>query len=1237
MNSQKPKEIIETCFENQYSEESFRKFIINILKDNFETINHPPYQGACIYQAFSDHIKSYKRLYKYESKGRFTDKIDVLAVNLKNSQTIKKSRSLQRNFIANYLEDREKDAVLVAFYSDENLDDWKFSFISRKLYVEDGQVKSSHTSPKRMSFLVGKNEKSHTAKKQFLPILTDDNLKLNLKHLEEAFSTEKVTDEFYEKYKELFLRGTEALDLIIKNDPKIKTDFANKDINSVDFVKKTLGQMAFLYFLQKKGWFGVQENEDWGTGNKHFLRQIFDNKKDDQNFFNDILEPLFYEALAQDRGNTSIYERLNCRMPFLNGGLFEPMNGYLWETTSIILPDTLFSNTNETSEGDIGNGILDVFDRYNFTVNENEPLEKEVAVDPEMLGKVFENLLEIKDRKSKGAFYTPREIVHYMCQESLINYLISELSPDDQKINRQNIEFFIKKSDQIIENDQKVIANEKETETYAFKLHLEIRQNAKKIDDLLANIKVCDPAVGSGAFALGMLNEIVKARSALATHLNKPQDIYQLKLDTISNSIYGVDLDSGAVEIAKLRLWLALVVEETEPRPLPNLDHKIMQGNSLLSEFEGIKLFDDNILENAKQKEQEIAQINQKLKELDSQILQEGSKSLQKSQNPELQQKNTERSKIQKTLDNLKNPKPADTTITDLFDDGKKQELTKKSELLQQKIKEFIFENQRSKKENLKAEIEQLKWQLIEATLEDQGKIDRLEEVKKLRHKNIRPFFIWKLEFCDVFSQKNGDVFRQKKGFDVVIGNPPYIQLQKNGGELANMFEKVGFKTFARAGDIYCLFYEFGNQILNQNGHLAFITSNKWMRAGYGKKLRQYLSVNTNPKILIDLGPGVFETATVDTNILLFQKAFLDSQIQHQTEHQTECQIKCLSATVKENLKKKNIQLEDYLADNAFYLSKFCQDAWIIAGGIEAKIKAKIEKIGTKLKDWDSGIEEKIKAKIEKIGTKLKDWDIKINRGILTGFNEAFIIDGKIKDQLIAKDAKSAEIIKPILRGKDIKRYAASFADKWVILSHNGYKKENGEIVKAIEIKNYPAIKDWLDKYWQEIEKRQDKGKTPYNLRNCAYQKEFEKEKIVYSETAQSPNFFISEEFVVDKTNFIMTGNDLKYLVALLSSKTLTYFFKKYCGGALLGKKGYQYNKHAIEKLPIPQIPPEEQQPFIKIVDEILAITNLPNYNPKNPPQDLAFRQKQLEAKIDEMVFDLYDLNDEERRVVGAK
>ncbi|GAI39138.1 unnamed protein product, partial [marine sediment metagenome] len=248
----------------------------------------------------------------------------------------------------------------------------------------------------------------------------------------------------------------ETLDELISKDSKIRSDFKTKNINTVDFSKKLLGQIVFLYFLQKKGWFGVARDADWGTGPKNFLRELFDGKHGKyKNFYNDILEPLFYEALRNDRSYDDDYYRLfNCKIPFLNGGLFDPINNYDWVHTDINLPDDLFSNEIITKERDKGTGILDIFDRYNFTVKEDEPLEKEVAVDPEMLGKVFENLLEVKDRKSKGTYYTPREVVHYMCQQSLINYLATEM---EEKVSKDDIEKLIKYGEQFGENNTDLI------------------------------------------------------------------------------------------------------------------------------------------------------------------------------------------------------------------------------------------------------------------------------------------------------------------------------------------------------------------------------------------------------------------------------------------------------------------------------------------------------------------------------------------------------------------------------------------------------------------------------------------------------------------------------------------------------------------------------------------------------------------------------------------------------------
>ncbi|MDP2058098.1 MAG: Eco57I restriction-modification methylase domain-containing protein, partial [Flavobacteriaceae bacterium] len=534
----------------------------------------------------------------------------------------------------------EKDYALVAFYSKEDDGaDWRFSFIKleykSELDEEKGKVKTKKefTPAKRYSFLVGKYEKAHTAKNQLLPLLQNIANNPTIEELEAAFSIEKVTDEFFSQYKDLYIKLYEHFE----NDSQVKAAIDKAEIDNTRFTKKLLGQIVFLYFLQKKGWLGVAKNERWGTGKKRFVQELNEKAQSEAvNFFKDKLQYLFYEALAKERDNVnSYYERFKCRIPFLNGGLFEA--DYDWRNANITIPENLFRNEEKNKSGDIGTGVLDVFDRYNFTIKEDEPLDKEVAVDPEMLGKVFENMLDITERKSKGAFYTPREIVHYMCQESLIHYLdnalnsgtssFQELGSDQAKlfggstdkkgnlkielehtdnirVPKKDIETYIREGHFALENDERV-ATKGETKTYKYQLRESIRQNADLIDQKLSDIRICDPAIGSGAFPVGLLHELVNAMLVLKPHFSddylgnklkgfsipfkesysESRYIYRLKRHIIQESIYGVDIDASAIDIARLRLWLSLVVDEDDLDPietLPNLDYKIVCGNSLI-------------------------------------------------------------------------------------------------------------------------------------------------------------------------------------------------------------------------------------------------------------------------------------------------------------------------------------------------------------------------------------------------------------------------------------------------------------------------------------------------------------------------------------------------------------------------------------------------------------------------------------------------------------------------------
>lgn len=423
MKEQRAKGLLDETFNTDFDINRFEKFI----KELFNEFQIEERSGT-VWKEYQGYIDSYSVLGSYEDNSKRI--IDVLVVKLKRTSSRDRARTMQRNFVAKYLDKAKKDAALVAFYGNDP-QDWRFSFVKLEYQLKKdddgkGTVEKELTPAKRYSFLVGVNEPNHTCKKQFLGLIKQEEINPSLKEIEAAFSIDNVTKEFYHEYKELYLELNKSLEKAIERDTYVKKEFDEKNIPTVDFAKKLLGQIVFIYFLQKKGWLGVEKDKELGSGPKNFLRKLFDKEiVPYDNFFNDILEPLFYVALATEPDD-DYYRRFNCKIPFLNSGLFEPINGYNWEGTKIVLDNAIFKN------------ILDTFDRFNFTVKEDEPLEKEVAIDPEMLGKVFENLLEIKDRKSKGSYYTPREIVHYMCQQSLINYLETNTG-----IQREDIEMFI--------------------------------------------------------------------------------------------------------------------------------------------------------------------------------------------------------------------------------------------------------------------------------------------------------------------------------------------------------------------------------------------------------------------------------------------------------------------------------------------------------------------------------------------------------------------------------------------------------------------------------------------------------------------------------------------------------------------------------------------------------------------------------------------------------------------------
>ena len=449
-------------------------------------------------------------------------------------------------------------AFMLFHYEDDTRWDWRFT------YCRKSGNKEETTDSKRYTFLLGPGQSCRTATDNFIA-LYDKRNSLEIKDIEDAFNVEALSKEFFGKYKTQY---ETFVNYMVDPTNGMRQHFIDTDFDRTgmtadkirdreekpirDYVKKLLGRIVFLHFLQKKGWLGVPAGKEWGEGDRDFMLNIFKkaNESQKENFLDEILEGLFAEGLDRDRSaqddlyDTKVEGFRNCRIPYLNGGLFERD---ILDKKPSHFPASYFD------------GLLTMLSQYNFTIDENDPNDAEVGVDPEMLGRIFENLLE--DNKDKGAFYTPKEIVQYMCRESLIAYL----QTDQREEDKECIRLFVTTHDASLLGDLK-----------------------EEIDQKLCNVKICDPAIGSGAFPMGLLRELFFCRSAIEPNIM--ENAANIKRHIIQNNIYGVDIERGAVDIARLRFWLSLIVDEKSPEALPNLDFKIMQGNSLLEQYKGADL-----------------------------------------------------------------------------------------------------------------------------------------------------------------------------------------------------------------------------------------------------------------------------------------------------------------------------------------------------------------------------------------------------------------------------------------------------------------------------------------------------------------------------------------------------------------------------------------------------------------------------------------------------------------------
>ena len=1050
-------------------------------RENWQAVLHDIFLGRVIFYSSPQSVSVSEKLARQALNiGRISlsdgESIAIYEVELTEKVNIERNRRGIRDMLtADWRNMGYAGAFMFCYRQNESV--LRFSYVSETWgFNKQGEYEKISTDTKRYTYLLGEGRGCRTAIDQFSLL---KNSKQSLSDITAAFSVETLTKQFY---KDLFEWYQWAVD---ENSHVTFPNFVTTEDDDRDDIEKKIIRMItrimFVWFIKQKD---LVPNRIFDADYLATILKDFDPYSTTEgNFYNAILQNLFFatlnRAIKDEEGNTrqfansgkrdikTLYRyaelfsisqqeviELFAEVPFLNGGLFECLDktryidgvaqSYNFDGFSrndarfadgrykhrAVVPNILFFEPEK--------GLISILSRYNFTIEENSPEEQQVALDPELLGKVFENLLgaynpETKEtaRNQSGSFYTPREIVNYMVDESLVSYL------GDNELVRslfsKDFSYDPSKSDEY-----------------------------REIADRLKAVKVLDPACGSGAFPMGLLNRMIDILERIAPE----EKLYDLKLHIIENCLYGSDIQSIAAQISKLRFFISLICDcekdATKPNfgipTLPNLETKFVSANSLI----------------AKKKKAQMGTL---------------------FENPEIEP-------TKKALYDIRHKHFSARSAST------KHRLRLKDQELREKLAALLADDDNFAPEDAK--------QLAAWNPYDQNAVS--------------PFFDpeWMFGLTD--------------GFDIVIGNPPYIQLQNNGGELAKLYEHCGYSTFARKGDIYCLFYERGWQLLKQGGHLCYITSNKWMRAGYGEKTREFLATKSNPTLLIDFaGVKVFESATVDTNILLFAKA--------NNQHKTVCAV--ANKQNKDSVKK----LSDFILRQNTVCDFATSDIWVIL----------------------SPIEQSIKRKIEAVGTPLKDWDIQINYGIKTGCNEAFIISTEKRNEILSncqtedERKRTEELIRPILRGRDIKRYGFDWAGLWLINTHNGIKGR----LERIHIEDYPAVKAHLDQFWDKISTRADKGDTPYNLRNCAYLDLFFHPKIVYQELCRTGCSFALDVqgYYVGNTAYMLSVNSgnmdqLLNIQNFLNSPVALYQLDQIC--TKFDETGWRWLSQFVHQLYVP-------------------------------------------------------------------
>jgi adenine-specific DNA-methyltransferase len=884
----------------------------------------------------------------------------VFEVVLDEGINLLRNRVVLRNLTTRYIDQANNHGVLVVY--DQGKENYRFTFVTQESgFNEKGEWATFETASKRFTYVLGEGESCRTASERLAYLASKKN-SAKIDDVIDAFSVERLSKEFFAKYKEHYQAFVDYL--VASNFYKSAFDGEEKTIR--DFVKKTLGRIVFLYFLQKKGWLGASD-ENYSDGDNNFMQTFWETSGKNETFYSLHLCRLFFNGLnAINRANDT-FEMPNgklVKVPYLNGGLFDKDKS---EPDLLTFPPKLFE------------GLFSFFSEYNFTIDENDPEEHEVGIDPEMLGHIFENLLE--DNKDKGAFYTPKEIVQYMTQESLIEYLKTGLEKkqilSDDEYNA--LKYFVRyklKGDEIPKEDLKNdIAR-----FYQNQLRF-IQTFGSQLNTLLDNVKICDPAIGSGAFPMGLLNEIYRSKVIL-NNTYTPTERADVKRHIIENSIYGVDVEKGAVDIARLRFWLSLIVDEEKPTPLPNLDYKIVVGDSLVSRFEDEVIdIDWNVQHNTG------GLFEQDLFEVKSKLLVE----ISKKQNKYFEPSQTNKEKLKLDIRNLK----LDLLINQL------------QLMIEQSGIKYHDTGKKKTPKQLEVEL------LVE------GWKRTLNKLKGLKEKPEKPFnhFDWKLDFPELL---NPLIKGKEIGFDIVIANPPYLKERDN----AHIFAPVNNSSLGKLwhqGKMDYWFYFLHKAMDISKGSICFITSRYWLNSQGAKKLINRVRNTLSFVNVVDIG-----------KLKVFDNVAGHHMIGHYTIKKSKYfEYKQLSNSISDilkNYKTSNLTISKLSNEIVFRDN----DEIILTKDIYSNL-SKSSILG-ELFDVSQGVVEASDRISKKQYNSINRHDVEIGQGVFV------LTESEIES--LALNSKEKQILKPYLDPNNVIKYRIARSQKKQLIYSDKNVKE---------------------------------------------------------------------------------------------------------------------------------------------------------------------------------------------------